>query len=128
MFRRMLAKVFSMVAMITALMTGTSFASSPFSQTTTKFSLVNAIGAGPLLAEVFGLLGVAATVFTIIMYVVEHFKRNSAGAFKHLIGGAIVATLCFGAFGVIALMTNFGTQAGTTIGNASSTSTSSASS
>lgn len=111
------------------LISGTAFAAtSPFAGQTTNFSLVNAIGAGPLLAEVFGLLGVAATVFTIIMYVIEHFKRNSAGAFKHLIGGAIVATLCFGAFGVIALMTNFGTQAGTTIGNASSTSTSSASS
>lgn len=101
-------------------------ATSPFAGQSTNFNLVNAIGAGPLLAEVFGLLGVAATVFTIILYVIEHFKRNSAGAFKHLIAGAIVATLCFGAFGVVALMTNLGTQAGTTIGNASSASSTSA--
>ena len=107
------------------LISNTAFATtSPFAGQTTNFNLVNAIGAGPLLAELFGLLGVAAAVFTIILYVIEHFKRNGAGAFKHLIAGAIVATLCFGAFGVIALMTNFGTQAGTTIGNASSSSAS----
>ncbi len=127
MLTRMYTKVLLMVAIVTALMTGTSFAASPFGTTATNFNLVNAIGAGPLLAEVFGLLGVAAAVFTIILYVIEHFKRNSAGAFKHLIAGAIVTTLCFGAFGVIALMTNFGTAAGTAIGHSSSTSTSSSS-
>ena len=110
------------------LLSGTAFAAtSPFAGQSTNFNLVNAIGAGPLLAEVFGLLGAAATVATIIFYVIDHFKKNTAGAFKHLIAGAIVATLCFGAFGVITLMTNLGTVAGTTIGNASSTSSTSAS-
>ena len=99
------------------LLSGTAFAAtSPFAGQTTNFNLVDSIGAGPLLAEIFGLLGVAATVFTIVMYVVEHFKRNSSGAFKHLISGAIVAVICFGAFGVIAVLTNFGTSAGTAIG------------
>ena len=127
--KRMFTKALPMVASALVLLSGTAFAAtSPFAGQTTNFNLVATIGAGPLLAEVFGLIGVAATVFTIIKYVIEHFKSNSAGAFKHLIAGAIVATLCFGAFGVIALMTNFGTQAGTTIGNASPTSTSSASS
>lgn len=118
-----------MTAVIAGLMTGSAFAAtSPFAGQTTNFNLVAAIGAGPLLAEIFGLLGVAATVFTIVMYVVEHFKRNSAGAFKHLISGAIVAVICFGAFGVIAVLTNFGTSAGTAIGGTPPAASSSASS
>lgn len=123
---RKFIRVLPIVAIVMMLMTGTSYAvTSPFSGQSTNFSLVNSIGAGPLLAEIFGLLGVAATVFTIVMYVVEHFKRNSAGAFKHLISGAIVAVICFGAFGVIAVLTNFGTSAGNAIGGTPPTSSSS---
>lgn len=110
-------------------LSGTAFAAtSPFAGQTTNFNLVNSIGAGPLIAEFFGMLGVAVALSTVVLYVIEHFKKNGAGAFKHLIAGAIVATLCFGIFGVVALMINFGTTAGSTIGNASTSSSTSATS
>lgn len=70
-------------------------------------------GVWTLIGSIFGLIAIAGVLYALFNFVREHFSNRGTGALRHVLGGLLVAAICFGAFGFI----HFIVQAGQTAGN-----------
>ena len=113
-------KILSWMIALAVVLPNTAFADTtgvPTDISTNPSGLIP-IGMWDTLGQVLGLIGVVAAIYALIMFVKEHFvSRNSSGALKHVIAGALVAMVCFGAFGILHFIVAAGQTTGSYLTN-----------